>query len=145
MSRVKHIIIIANIIIKRGKCRKSVKTFIDINFMYRENFIQRDVNEFLFLLLRDLPLIRTRLHKSVILWREINWNNAECTLPFSSRPERSEEFVNDRKATRSYLRTHMRSLSAPVNNLYAAVMVCVNTPIYVSTCMCLCVCARAHG
>lgn len=36
----------------------------------------------------------------------------------SPRPERSEEFVNDRKATRSYLRTHMRSLSAPVNNLH---------------------------
>lgn len=55
--------------------------------------------------------------------------------PVLPDPERSEEFVNDRKATRSYLRTHMRSLSAPVNNLYVAIVVCVNTPIYVRACM----------
>lgn len=76
--------------------------------------------EFLFSLLCNRPRVHARSHKSVILRREINWNNAECVCSRSPRPERSEEFVNDRKATRSYLRTHMRSLSASVNNLHVA-------------------------
>jgi len=67
---------------------------------------------------------RTQSRESAILRCEINWNNVEysCSLP----TRRSEEFVNDRKAARSYLRTHVHSLSAPVNNLYGAAAACAS-------------------
>ena len=113
-----------NVIDGEKKCGHTyAEYFIDETREYR---LAR-FTEFLFPLLRNHPRRHTHSHKSTILRHEINWNNAECVRSGRSlRPERSEEFVNDRKATRSYLRTHMRSLSAPVNNLPIYDAACVN-------------------
>lgn len=72
-------------------------------------FYRAELRNFYSLLLcRGVRCARSR--ESAILRREINWNNAEhsCSLP----TQRSEEFVNDRKAARSYLRTCAFAFSA---------------------------------
>lgn len=137
MSRIKCFV--SNVISWKRKMRWNAKSFIDVIPCKRGNFqlIQRCCRVFIFVITRSRPHIRTRLHKSAILRRErLIGITPSARAPVLPDPERSEEFVNDRKATRSYLRTHMRSLSTPVNNLYATKAVCVNTPIYVSAYMC---------
>lgn len=107
MSCIKRTYHCQNIIIEKGKCRKRKVSHRYKFHATREFYLATLCIEF-FCYLCYYAIGHAYAYALAILRREINWNNAECTLPFSPTRKVAEEFVNDRKATRSYLRTHMR-------------------------------------